>query len=101
MIGKKEWFTYRVMGWGIRPKTWQGWAYIAVFLGLIGLTSFLPDPTKTWVYGILIGLIVLDSMVLMFELKKTHDERQNLHQLIIEKNVGLSAVLAIVLAALF
>jgi hypothetical protein len=38
MIGKPQWFTYRIFG--IMPRTWQGWAYILVsmsFAGLIGL----------------------------------------------------------------
>ena len=35
MIGKPEWFTYRIFGWGLRPRTWQGWAYILAALLLI------------------------------------------------------------------
>ena len=34
MIGKPEWFTYRFLGWGVRPKTKEGWLYIAVFAAL-------------------------------------------------------------------
>jgi len=33
MIGKPEWFKRRKYGgWGIFPKTWQGWVYIAAII---------------------------------------------------------------------
>lgn len=36
MIAQKEWFGRRkYTGWGVTPKTWQGWVYIAVAVGLL------------------------------------------------------------------
>jgi hypothetical protein len=35
MIGNPEWFTYRIFGWGVAPKTWQGWVYVAVVAAAI------------------------------------------------------------------
>jgi hypothetical protein len=36
MIGRPEWFTTRrYTGIGLRPKTWQGWVYIAVAIVLV------------------------------------------------------------------
>ena len=27
MFGKPEWFRTKVVGWGLQPRVWQGWAY--------------------------------------------------------------------------
>ncbi len=36
MIGRPEWFKpRRYTGVGLMPKTWQGWAYLLVFLLII------------------------------------------------------------------
>jgi hypothetical protein len=42
MLGKPEWFTYRLAGWGLAPRTWQGWVYIAVFMDDWALITLLP-----------------------------------------------------------
>jgi len=42
MLGRPEWFTFRVAGWGLAPRTWQGWVYIAGFVILWALISLLP-----------------------------------------------------------
>ena len=45
MIGKPEWFAFRMGGKdkSIRPDTWQGWLYMAVFLGMIFIIFHAPD----------------------------------------------------------
>jgi len=31
MFGKPNWFRPKAIGWGLRPITWQGWAYTATW----------------------------------------------------------------------
>jgi len=35
MFGKPNWFRPKTFGWGLTPITWQGWAYTAVWGGLL------------------------------------------------------------------
>jgi hypothetical protein len=44
----------------------------------------------------LIGLLVLDVISIWARLGRHHDERENIHQLIIERNCSISAVMAII-----
>jgi len=37
MFGKPQWFRPKAFGWGLLPITWQGWAYSAAWLGIVGL----------------------------------------------------------------
>ena len=103
MFGKPEWFTYRSTGWGIAPKTWQGWAYvgvaIALFAALIG--SPIPEGMKRILVGFLGGLLVVDAIAIWAQLGKHHDERQRLHQLIIERNGSVVAVIAVFAVIVF
>ena len=102
MIGKPEWFTYRIFGWGLRPRTWQGWVYVVVFVALFMGTASMPIPetTKMSIMWVLMGILIINAVHIMTSLHKFHDERQNLHHLIIERNVSLAAVLALVGVAL-
>ena len=97
MIAKPEWFTYRLAGWGIRAKTWQGWAYFGVFLVLVLTLPYWPisEALKRILTWTLIGLFSADCMVIWAQLGKYHDERQRLHQLIIERNCSVVAVLSL------
>ena len=86
MIGKPEWFTYRFAGWGLQPRTWQGWVYVAGFAAGFVLISFLPVPehVREWCIWILAGLALLDVLDLMIRMGAHHDERERFHQLIVE-----------------
>ncbi len=103
MIGKPNWFTYRIFGWGIRPKKWQGWAYILVFMAAVFLTFMLPlaENIKIWIIGIIIAIGVIDALHLMMLLPKVHDERENRNQLIIERNVSFAGIAALVIVMLY
>ena len=80
IIGKSEWFKRRKYGgWGIRPKTWQGWIYIAALIGSLILFQSLPF----WTSGIrLIGTLLWTSFVLvdtthiMMNIEKSDLERK-------------------------
>lgn len=103
MIGKPNWFTYRIFGWGIAPKTWQGWVYIAVFVALIGFltATTINNALKLWIYIIIVGVLSLDVIHIMMNLPKVHDERQNYNQLIIERNCSFAAIIALISVALY
>ena len=103
MIGKPEWFTYKIFGWGIMPKTWQGFAYVFVSMIIAGIIILGPIPTivKMWLLGIFVGAIFLDALHIMTQLQSYHDERQNYHQLIIERNVSFAAVFTVIGLILF
>jgi hypothetical protein len=99
MFGKPEWFTRRkYTGWGLTPKTWQGWAYILVFaapLILIPEATFLPGDMKVaaMLAWALIGC--LDILDIMAKLKK--DEREVQIEAIAERNSAWAMVAAIVI----
>ncbi len=105
MIGKPEWFTYRRFGWGIAPKTWQGWVYIGVFiaiiLGISGSATFLPESIIIRMMIFVVAILVLDTFHIMSQLGKVHDERQNLHQTLIERNVAYGAVFGVIAVILY
>jgi hypothetical protein len=60
----------------------------------------IPETTKMSIMWVLMGILIIDAVHIMTSLHKFHDERQNLHHLIIERNVSLAAVLALVGVAL-
>jgi len=75
MIGKKEWFTTRrYTGWGLRPKTWQGWLYVLVAIIVIvflqSQTFWNWDETRTLLTLGWVALILLDSLHIMFSIRK-------------------------------
>ncbi len=98
MLGRTEWFTYRMGGWGIAAKTWQGWVYILGAAALFVVLGVLPLPEipKIILMGALGGVLILDCIMIMTQLGKVHDERDRLHQLIIERNCFFAAVFALV-----
>ncbi len=76
MIGKPGWFTTkRYTGWGIRPKTWQGWVYILVAMVVFIFIYYQP----WWDWGfqikrtlviIWITLIIADALHIAFTINK-------------------------------
>jgi len=103
MFGKPEWFTYRSAGWGLAPRTWQGWVYCLVATVLFVGVPLLPLPgnVRVALVAVLGGAMLLDVFVIMAQLGRVHDERERLHQLIIERNCSFSAVTALCLALLY
>lgn len=103
MIGKPQWFKYRIFGWGLAPKTWQGWVYVAVAALLIAgsLSMTMTTALHPWVFGIVMGIFVIDVLHIMTQLSKVSDERENYHQLIIERNCSFAAIVALLGVALW
>ncbi len=101
MIGKTEWFTYRKFGWGISPKTWQGWVYVAIVALIFGgtVSAGINKGISVWIFGIVTGIVLLDILHIMTNLPKVHDERENYHQLVIERNCSFAAIGALIAIA--
>jgi len=88
MIGKPEWFKRRKYGgWGLVPATWQGWAYILVFIVIVFGVQYIPGISQEIsmvIIAILAVLLFTDTMYMMVKMKK--DERETLHEAIAERN---------------
>ena len=99
MIGKPEWFGRRKYGgWGLNPRTWQGWVYIAVFLiPLIAFNAvpYWADSVRAGVTLVWTSILILDMMHIMVTLKS--DEREYKIEAISERNAAwvMVAVLAV------
>jgi hypothetical protein len=103
MIGKAHWFKYRTFGWGLAPKTWQGWVYITIAAFLLAGTFALgkTNPAMMWVFAIIIAIFMVDVLVIMTQLPKISDERENYHQLLIERNCSFAAIAALLAIVIY
>jgi hypothetical protein len=99
MFGKPEWFTRRkYSGWGLTPKTWQGWAYILVIAApiiAIPSASFLDGGLKVAAMLAWSLIACIDLLDIMTKIKK--DEREKHIEALAERNsawamVGIIAV---------
>ncbi len=101
VIAKPEWFGPRkYTGWGITPKTWQGWVYIAaIFLPFIIFQSLPYWGTQTRVIVTVLWAVflIIDTLDVMIRMKK--DEREKIHEAIAERN-ALWAVLFVLIAGI-
>jgi putative Mn2+ efflux pump MntP len=97
MIGKPEWFQRRKYGgWGIIPKTWQGWVYLAcVIIPFAVFQSFNFWSTQTRVYVTIAWAVFLlfDVTHIMIFLKK--DEREHKIEAIAERNSAWAMVIVL------
>ncbi len=88
MIGKPEWFKRRKYGgWGICPKTWQGWVYLAAVIVPFAVFNALPfwsEKTRMIVTLAWLAFLAIDISHIMIKMKK--DEREKLHEAIAERN---------------
>lgn len=97
MIGKPQWFGRRKYGgWGVWPKTWQGWVYVAAVLGvffIINAITFAKPAYQTWAFGawlVILGVDIIDIMIRM-----PRDEREKMHEAIAERNAMWAMILVL------
>jgi len=98
MIGRPEWFQKRKYGgWGVTPKTWQGWAYMLFvvlpvyamqYIGVSGGSMFIF--TLAWIV-----VVILDLIDVMQKLKM--DEREKQIEAIAERNSAWAMVAVLTL----
>jgi hypothetical protein len=96
MIGKTHWFQRRKYGgWGLFPKTWEGWLYIAVTVGLIVIIQFLPiiETARIILMATVVVILVLDVIDIMRKLPM--DEREKIHEAISERNALWAVITAL------
>ncbi len=102
MIGNPNWFQRRKWGgWGLSPATWQGWAYIGVFVGLMLGTNYLPFAAQTnlLILGGIGIVLVVDTLSMMMHLKQ--DERERIHEAIAERNALWAILLVLVIGVAY
>jgi hypothetical protein len=101
MLGKPKWFQRRkYAGWGLFPRTWEGWVYIAVAIAVGALIQYLPfgnEQTKTILTMVFVAGVALDVIHIMAHLPM--DERERIHEAIAERN-ALWAILAALCAGI-
>jgi hypothetical protein len=104
MIGKPKWFQRRkYSGWGLTPKTWQGWAYIAAIIVICILIQYIPlgglttDENQVRIIATLIVAAIFALDIIHIMARMPNDERDRIHEAIAERN-SLWVIL-IVLAA--
>jgi hypothetical protein len=65
MFGKPHWFRDKAIGWGLRPITWQGWLYSALWVAAIAGPFVLligrqqPLEAMTWM-ALGLGALMVD-----------------------------------------
>ncbi|MDP2933255.1 MAG: hypothetical protein Q8N81_03935 [bacterium] len=97
MIGKPQWFGRRKYGgWGVWPKTWQGWAYLAAVWGvffIINSVTFAKPEYQTWTFvavAVILGIDIIDIMI-----RLPRDEREKMHEAIAERNAMWAMILVL------
>jgi hypothetical protein len=102
MIAKQEWFTRRkYTGWGLSPKTWQGWVYVGMIAVVAVFIQSLPL-AEDWKMGLTMGLIALiaiDVLHVMTSIKL--DEREQKIESTAERNASWAMVTASVITILY
>jgi hypothetical protein len=96
MLGKPEWFQRRKYGgWGLCPKTWQGWAYILAVIAPMLVLQMLGANGETIFAASLAWMLVfgMDMLDIMRKLKK--DERETQIEAIAERNSAWAMVAVI------
>jgi len=103
MIGKPQWFKYRMFGWGLGLRTWQGYVYVIIAAALLAgsLTLATNKIIPVWISGLIFVIFSADVIHIMTQMPKVSDERENYHQLIIERNCSFAAIVALLAIAIY
>jgi hypothetical protein len=103
MIAKPEWFKQRkYSGWGVTPRSWQGWAYtLAIFVPLVIFLAIPDLDTQVRTAGTVlwVAFVVLDILPIMVTMKK--DEREYKNEAIAERNAAWFMVLVLVIGIVY
>ena len=103
MIGKAEWFKRRKYGgWGVSPKTWQGWVYVvAVLLPFIVFQAlpFWNTTTRIAVTVFWLVFLMVDVNHIMMTLRR--DEREHKIEAIAERNAAWFMAMVLVIGVVY
>lgn len=103
MLGKADWFQKRKYGgWGIAPKTWQGWVYILTFIVVLLVFQLLPfwnDFQRAVFTGFWVLILSIDVIQIMFNLKK--DELEKIQEAVAERNASWTMAFVLTIGVLY
>lgn len=103
MIGRPEWFQRRKYGgWGITPKTWQGWIYIAIIFipfAVFQMIPFWDAQLRIYVTIGWLAFLIIDASHIMINLRK--DEMETKIEAISERNASWIMVLVLAIGILY
>jgi hypothetical protein len=103
MIARKDWFERRKYGgWGVSPKSWQGWVYIAFILIPFMVFQALPFwtmQTRMTITIIWMVFLFADLIPVMINLKR--DEREYKIEAISERNAAWFMSLILVIGVFY
>ncbi len=103
LIGKADWFQRRKYGgWGISPKTWQGWVYTAILIIPFMIFQALPfwsTSTRLFVTGGWVLFLLFDVTHIMITLKR--DEREEKIEAFAERNASWFMAIVLVFGVLY
>ncbi|MBD3245072.1 MAG: hypothetical protein GF335_03710 [Candidatus Moranbacteria bacterium] len=103
MFAKSKWFQKRKHGgWGISPKTRQGWIYILGFILVLVIFNILPfwSNTVRIIFTIIWALILAADVVrIMINLKK--DELETKQEALAERNASWGMVFVLTAGILY
>ncbi len=103
MLGRPEWFQRRKYGgWGLRPKTWQGWVYlVAMLLPLlvIQLLPFWSNEMRMIFTGVWVLVLLIDVVDIMVRMR--HNSTERLHEAVAERNAMWAIMMILVLGVLY
>jgi hypothetical protein len=54
-----------------------------------------------WLFVIITTILIVDVLVIMTKLPKVSDERENYHQLVIERNCSFAAIIALLVIVIY
>lgn len=92
MLGNPKWFKRRLGGWGLTPRTWQGWLYTVmmalILIASIVLMNYLNIRWEVQIatFICILLFIVVDMLHMTMNIDK--DERETLHEAFAERNAS-------------
>ncbi|HKL43751.1 MAG TPA: hypothetical protein VJ892_00555 [Candidatus Absconditabacterales bacterium] len=103
MLAKKERFQRRKYGgWGVTPKTRQGWVYIGImilFLFIFHISGDWNDKIRLIITVVWLLILLIDIVPIMFTIDR--DEREHKIEAISERNAAWFMVLILVSGILY
>jgi hypothetical protein len=100
MIGRQEWFKPRKYGgWGITPKTWQGWVYIGVMMASLVIISYLDEQIRMAATIGWLSIFLMDVFSILITMKK--DKMENKFEALAERNAAWAMVAAIAVLTVY
>ncbi|MBD3238188.1 MAG: hypothetical protein GF332_00915 [Candidatus Moranbacteria bacterium] len=103
MLAKSNWFQKRKYGgWGLSPKTWQGWVYISAFISVLILfnsLTFWSNQARIIFLIVWMAVLGFDVIKIMITLKK--DELETRNEAIAERNASWIMVFVLTAGILY